>query len=545
MKKILIQILIIILIFVNISVFASTKPEESLLIEKNDFKLFLTFDELIKLSKTKELDEELANKLNIILYNPVIDNTIAPKSDKLKENPVLGEFIRVASWNIARGLNLNEIEMVFNDPEQFLIKARNRKDKLDKKYIKEVQKQIEILKETDIFLLNEVDIGMPRTNYKNVAEEFAEMLGYNYAFGVEFVEVDPTHLGLEDYEWSEENILFPDKDYIVDKSKYKGLHGNAIISRYPLKNVRIVRLPDVYGWFDNEKNKIAGIEVARRKAAELIFEESVLREIRRGSRMALIADVEIPGAEKPLTVISIHLENRAIPQYRYEQMKILLEQIKTIENPIILAGDLNTTTKDGSPTTIIREVKKKIKDVDFIAKQLIYIAIPQSLVITSANLVTNVVRTHNNPTVRNIPIVSPNKERKLFNAVKDTDFSDGGKFDFSGKKYKSINDKWGMLANSNERSLKGFVPTFMFNRDLVLGQFKLDWIFVKPYEVNENNKKISRFTPFFGRTLLELNYAQGFPLSDHAPITVDLPFNSPNEHEVETIIHKLEKLEKQ
>ena len=172
---------------------------------------------------------------------------------------------------------------------------------------------------------------MPRTKYRNIAEEFAKMLGYNYAFGVEFVEVDPAHLGLEEHKWSEENILFPDKEYVVDKTKYKGLHGNAIISRYPIKNARIIRLPDYYGWFEKEKNKIAKFEVARREAADIVFKENVIREIRRGSRIALVADIEIPGMDKPLTVVSVHLENRVVPKYRHKQIKYLLNEIKEVK----------------------------------------------------------------------------------------------------------------------------------------------------------------------------------------------------------------------
>ncbi len=544
-KTFLIHILIIFLAFGNSYVLADL--DTNYRNEKKDFIHYLDFDELVTLSMTEDIEAPLKIKLSKVLYNPVVDNTIAKPVNGLNKSPVLGEFIRVGSWNISRGLNFDTIKLIFKEPEQFLLKARKREKKLDKDELKEIQEQLEIISNTDIFLLSEVDIGMPRTGYKNVAGEFARMLGFNYAFGVEFIEVDPTHLGLEDYEWSEENILFPDKDYVVDKSRYKGFHGNAILSRYPLKNVRIIRLPDYYDWFNTEKDKVAKLEIARRKAANLIFDESVLREIRKGSRIALLADVEIPGLEQPLTVISVHLENRVVPKYRYNQVNYLLDRIKHIKNPVVMAGDFNTTTKDGRPTTIGREIRKRITDMGYMAKHLVYLAIPYTYIVKAVNLSTNILRTHNNPTVVNVPVISPNKERKLFNTIEDTEFADGGRFDFRGDKHRSVKKKWGMLANSNQRTLKGFVPTFMFSRDWIIGQFKLDWIFVKPCETCKIDKEdadegLKKLMPFFGRTLFDLNYALDSPVSDHVPITVDLPLDPPSEDEVEDAQEKLEEL---
>ena len=523
----------------------SAKEVNSNQMKKRILKDLYPPQELVHISEGKDFDIKLRRKLSRVLYTPIVDNSIAKPTTRINEDKVVGDFVRVASWNIARGLNFDTIKLIFQGEEQLLDKIRrHERQDLEHEDVKEIKKQIKILQNTDIFLLNEVDFGMPRTNYRNIAEDFAKTLGYNYAYGVEFVEVDPTHLGVEDCQWSEENILFPDKNYVVDREKYRGYHGNAIISRYPLNNVRIIRFPAYYDWFDNERGRIANFEIARRKTGEIIFDESVLREIRRGSRMALVADVEIPGLETPLTVISVHLENRVVPKYRYEQMKLLLSSIKHIENPIVIGGDLNTTGRDGRPTDIIRELDKKAHDPNFIGKQLVYLAVPYSYAVSGINMVMNVLRTRCNPTVRDIPVISPNEERKLFTEIKKTKFADGEKFDYSGYKYKSIKDKWGWLANSNQRSLKGFVPTYKFSRSWWLGQFKLDWLFVKPYVDEEDGKKIRRFTPYFGRTLSELNYSLFTPISDHVPITVDLPLYPPNEHETEIRVHKIEREEK-
>lgn len=550
-KIYLAYLLTILLVFGNVSSPALAGSLFKYGVEQKDFVSSFTFDELVELSSKNELENGLRKKLDLILYNPIVQNkTDNADTINLNNDKVLGDFVRVASWNIGRGLNFDNILLMFENSDKFLAIAEEtggRDKRPDKAELTEIAKQIEILKSTDIFLLNEVDIGMPRTKYRNIAEEFAKMLGYNYAFGVEFVEVDPAHLGLEEHKWSEENILFPDKEYVVDKTKYKGLHGNAIISRYPIKNARIIRLPDYYGWFEKEKNKIAKFEVARREAADIVFKENVIREIRRGSRIALVADIEIPGMDKPLTVVSVHLENRVVPKYRHKQIKYLLNEIKEVKNPLVMAGDLNTSTRDGSPTSIYREVKKKITDPDFLARQAINATVPYSYIFAPASSGVNFIRKRNDPLVMNIPVVLPNKEKKLFDEIEDMEFADGGEFDFSGKKYRSINNRGNTLSSSNERGLMGFVPTYQFNRDLYIGQFKLDWIFVKPCEDCEDDEnddnRIKPFTPYFGRTLFELNYALNPPISDHVPITVDLPLNPPNKKQIKKII-KTEKKEK-
>jgi hypothetical protein len=127
---------------------------------------FFTFDELVELSKKQEVDKTLTHKLNQILYSPVVDNTIAPSHPKLNNDEILGDFIRVASWNIARGRNFDKIKLVFENPGKLSSEIK-------------VKEQAEILKNADILVLNEVDIGMPRTGYKNIAEELARTLKFN------------------------------------------------------------------------------------------------------------------------------------------------------------------------------------------------------------------------------------------------------------------------------------------------------------------------------------------------------------------------------
>ena len=531
MKTIFKKIILLFLIgfIVNFLYFSQTQAQIKTDSNMNDLINKLNFTDLEELSKSKVYSGDLKSKLDYVLYNPIVDNSFGKNNIAINNDKKIGDFIRVASWNIDRGLNLDYIKQIFTSPDEMMKKISDKK--VDKVKVKE---QIEVLRKANIIILNEVDVGMPRTGYKNIAEELAKTLGYNYAFGTEFVEVDPAHLGLENNQWSEENILFPKQKYVVDKTKYKGFHGNAILSQFPLKNVRIIRLPNYYDWFASEKKKIAEIEYIRREAAEKIFREDVLREIRQGSRIALLADVEIPGLKTPVTIIAIHIENRVIPKYRNEQIKVLLNAVKNIDNPVILAGDFNTTGSDGSPTSIQRELYKRLSDPQYIARQILFYAIPYSVAISSADAVTNVLRNYKNPAVTSIPVISPNKERNLFLSLQNYKFNDGGKFDFSGNKDRSLNGRTHLLANSNQRDLRGFTPTFVFERPLFICKYKIDWIFVKPTIKTSKDDNFSSLEPFYGRTLLEMNYAFNKLPSDHSPVTVDLPLNPPLNPEIKT-----------
>ena len=65
-------------------------------------------------------------------------------------------------------------------------------------------------------------------------------------------------------------------------ARYLGLHGNAILSRYPLQNARIVRLPVAHDWYNAEKAEISKLEKSKRLAANKIFLERIEREVRVG-----------------------------------------------------------------------------------------------------------------------------------------------------------------------------------------------------------------------------------------------------------------------
>jgi endonuclease/exonuclease/phosphatase family metal-dependent hydrolase len=492
-----------------------------------------TFDELISLSASLDQPQQLLDKVDQTLHYPFVDNSIRQSEYfQPKKNDRIGSYVRVASWNIARGMNIDNIKQVFSNSDG-LVNNVNEKIKKAPQCLEKLKEQITILKNSDFIFLNEVDLGMPRTDYRDIAKELAQTLKYNYAYGVEFMEIDPSYLGIGENKWSENKALEKNgqikKPLEVDKAKYKGFHGSAILSRFPLQNVRIIRLPMAYNWYSHEKERITTLEEARRHVAEGVFKEYMLTEIRIGSRMALIADVNIPGFDQKVTLVCTHIENRTEPKNRAAQIKYLLEQLKNVDNPIVFAGDFNTTMADGSSVSVQNEFLKRIKDPHFIGKTALLYGNPYGLAISATSEVYNFVRLTNNPAAHSIPLFAPNQERATFNVIKDFEFDDKNNFDMRGNKDKSINNNTGFLANSNEKTFKGFTPTFIFKKDYGLLKYKLDWIFVKAYAKNADDKDESyKFAPHFGRTLYDLNYDFDVPLSDHAPITVDLPLTEYN-----------------
>lgn len=157
------------------------------------------------------------------------------------------------------------------------------------------------LQNADIIFANELDWGMARSGNRNVTEDIAKALGMNYAFGVEFITAKAGMDGNEE-----------------------GRHGNAILSRFPLTNARVLRLPLIYNWFYREG------------------------DARLGTRVAIICQINIAGQE--IGLVCLHLENRANPQEREIQLRYVLEEVDKAfgDLPVLIGGDMNTNTVDGN-----------------------------------------------------------------------------------------------------------------------------------------------------------------------------------------------------
>lgn len=448
-----------------------------------------TFNELEKLSQTPTPEVELKAKLdNHLSMVYVIEHNNSYKLDK--------PYLRIAHWNIKRGFNIAEIKEILINQNTYEKKYISN---VKSRYRKNFKEELNTFATADIVCLNEVDIGMPRTKYKNIISELGDSLNWNYAYATEFIEVGP---------------LFQKKQ--VDKALYKGLHGNAIISKFPIISAQVIRLPNEYDWYRTEAIKRQSpLEHIRHFGAMAIFSEKIeYKEVRHGSRNALIADIKLPGGQI-VTVVSTHLEDRAYPDKRLKQFKYLLESLKDKKTPVILSGDLNTSTTETIPTSLKKEVVKRARDLHFVARAVATPFIP-GLPIASvlAAVPISKLLQYKDPFFPSIPVVFPNHERKFYASLKEFKFNDGESFDLSGDKEKSSNGKGGLLANSNQRHWKGFKSTFKLEEPRLIAYFKLDWFFVKPVG--------KHFMPFNGRTLKTLNYSLKGHISDHNPITVDV-----------------------
>jgi hypothetical protein len=391
---------------------------------------------------------------------------------------------------------------------------------------------------------------MNRTLFRNVARDLADTLAMNYAYGVEFVEVDPITMGLDqqvmlrevEHAYAEpgenraEMIEHVRQIMTPDPNRYRGLHGTAILSRYPLVNVRLIPFRfQGHDWYAEEKKKASVVSKAEDKLSMEVLKEQLTRQVRRGGRMMLLADMEDPELPSGrVTVVATHLEDITTPANRRKQLNELLDQIRNINNPVILAGDMNTSTHNAGPINVTRALKQRFGSGKWWAED----AAPEVLMRTTpfgwaydvSHRLIGFARAVDDPTVRSIPLLDRNPEAAFFTTMEKFRFTDGNAFDFRGEKERTSNGRTGNLADSNERGEKGFVPTNELGRTFgPIGKYKLDWIFVRPAKLTDPHgiNQPHRFAPHFGRTLKELNKSIPGHISDHNPIIVDLPLQEP------------------
>ena len=353
----------------------------------------------------------------------------------------------------------------------------------------------------------------------------------DWAFGIEFVEIDPGVLGKETFEEVEDEEARKELVEMtkVDKERGRALHGTAVLSLYPIRSATLRPFKmRAYDWYGKEK----GIRPTEKgiRAGTTFIGSPMAREMRRGGRTTLTVNLDVPHLrEKRLTVVSPHLENRTKPKNRQVQMREVLEEIKQIRNPVIVAGGLNTTGGDSEAFRLEQHLYKKYTEPDTWVNKGVQYATGVGLAYDAFKFGFKFTKNVSDPTAASVPFFAPNKEKNLFSAVEKFRFDDGTVFDFRGDAERA-NGGTGTLANSNQRAGKGFAHTYEFVITLgVLGKYKLDWIFVKSYlEKPRNTSGPYLFAPHFARTMPRVNFAlREHPLSDHNPMTVDLPFEEP------------------
>ncbi|MCS6885011.1 MAG: endonuclease/exonuclease/phosphatase family protein [Acidobacteriota bacterium] len=231
------------------------------------------FAELARCQSSKEL---LANPLYQRL-RPEIEAVL--NSYEVLNRPDRGErksFYRAVAWNIERGICFDAIL--------------------------EELKTNSLLRRADLLLLTETDLGMARSQNRNVARELALALDMNYYFVPAYINLCKGS-GIEsDFEG--------ENDY--------SLHGNSILSRYPLRDLQAIPLK-------NAKDKMRG------------------KEKRIGRQQALAATVDFPQGS--LRAVCVHLDALSTQRQRRQQMETILKSLKADPGmPVLLGGDLNTST---------------------------------------------------------------------------------------------------------------------------------------------------------------------------------------------------------
>jgi len=188
-------------------------------------------------------------------------------------------FLRALTWNIERGIRLDGIKA--------FVAARPE------------------LLDADLVLLNEVDVGMARSQNRHVGAEIAELFGFEYVFGNSYLCL--SHGDVRDGHPEGVNEV--------------GLHGNAILSRFPIRRA--------------ENFTVA---ITRDK-----FESS---EKRLGHKKALWAEVDSPFGL--LAVVSAHLDPYASCRQRGDQMADVMQTVERrgLGPAVLLGGDLNSMTYD-------------------------------------------------------------------------------------------------------------------------------------------------------------------------------------------------------
>ena len=150
----------------------------------------------------------------------------------------------------------------------------------------------------DVLLISEADRGCSRSGARNVTRELAEAMAMHYVFAVEYTELPRAG-----------------EPEVAIESTCE--HGNAVLSRFPLGNVEVIRHAansDV--WVGNPEQP------------------------RLGGRVAVKADVLV--GDRIVHVYSLHFESGDAEDMRTAQALELLDHADALPFEVVIGGDANT-----------------------------------------------------------------------------------------------------------------------------------------------------------------------------------------------------------
>ena len=159
-------------------------------------------------NKTDFIQSEFYSKheTNAVINGLEWDNTLSDASKKTE--------IRVVSWNIERGKELDNIITFFREDPS--------------------------LSQADIILAIECDNGMGRTNNRNITKELAEALGMNYCFAPSYLVLGKGAIG--------------ETEHFTKNTT--ALHGTAILSKYQIELAQGIIVPPVKEVFHSSEKRL-------------------------------------------------------------------------------------------------------------------------------------------------------------------------------------------------------------------------------------------------------------------------------------------------
>jgi len=461
----------------------------------------LTHKELESLLRQKDKVTETSQKADRLFSSAFVDNSHYRSNGLPQHNvhPLLGPSIRLSTWNIEKSIHVNKVAQALSSEKNFIKHLSSNTLKNKKVYI--------------------------------AARKLAQTMEMNYVYAPQQLEIDPVYLGVENIKFGNEAV--DRRACKLDHENggiYRGVFGVAVLSRYPIKRVQVFPLKNQpYDWYDREIVKPDLLEETRRFGAQTLFKAKTLREVKYGGRGFTRVDLHVPDVpHETISVINVHLEIKAEPKKRVEQLTEILSYINGIENLVVMAGDFNSASRDLSATSIIRAASRASTDPWNLTSLGLFL-LDVTGIYQFRNLL-NGIKNFQDPLAIGIPLILPNKKKSLFKLVENYRFKDGGAFDFRGDAERSINGSPKVLSNSNQRNrFKGFTNTFSVPKPIgPIGLDRLDWIFVKSF-LNHPKAKNGpyKLAPHFGETLNLMNRAVKSKYSDHHPITTIIPLTEP------------------
>jgi endonuclease/exonuclease/phosphatase family metal-dependent hydrolase len=211
------------------------------------------------------------------------------------------DYYRAVLWNLDHGIHFKGI----------LESIRNRA----------------MVSDADIYFFPQSDIGMERSHNQNVVRNLALELGYNYFFATSYLNIPGSQK-----QAAYQNTL--------------GIEGNAIMTKLPLSNLRIIPIRNQFDPLEGPDKKL-------------------------GCQKVLLADVLV-GLEK-LTLVCINLPKFSSQRQRADQLKTIFKRIKEQERdlPILMAGDFESHTYNcrSQAKFNLSILNKMFRGYDYIAEE--------------------------------------------------------------------------------------------------------------------------------------------------------------------------------